>query len=265
MKARKPESQQAGEPAGQGASRARRLAGLLACWLSGLLVVTAAVSLLLHNSSRHAPPVPSPVPSSATAPVEVPIAQLELRSGRLHRVGAANPFSGLMVEHYPDGALRSRSAVTNGLLHGLSQGWHTNGQFQVAEHFKEGVSHGLRTKWYASGAKLSEATIVEGKLHGRFRRWHENGALAEEVPFTDGQSDGVALAYFESGFLKSRSEMGSGQVVTQRFWKDGEQRASPDTVIQAAAALPGGVKPPAFLATALERGLESASRRPGSQ
>ncbi len=72
-----------------------------------------------------------------------------------------------MLEHYADGALRSRSAVTNGLR------------------------LGLRSK---DGAKLSEATIVDGKLHGPFRRWHPNGELAEDVPLKDGHPDGLAKA-----------------------------------------------------------------------
>ena len=72
-----------------------------------------------------------------------------------------------MLEHYADGALRSRSAVTNGLR------------------------LDLRSK---DGAKLSEATIVDGKLHGPFRRWHPNGELAEDVPLKEGHPDGLAKA-----------------------------------------------------------------------
>jgi len=106
---------------------------------------------------------------------------LLLIEGRLRQPGKSNSFSGFMVEQYPDGRLLSRSAITNRLLHGLSQGWYTNGQLEVTEQFKEGVSHGLRTKWYSSGEKQSEANIVEGKLNGAFRRWPENGTLSGEL------------------------------------------------------------------------------------
>ena len=165
-----------------------------------------------------------PATTTATIPeaVDVPRTQLELRSARLYPIGATGLFNGLMVEHYPEGALRSRSAVTNGLLHGLSEGWHTNGQLQVAEHFKQGISHGLRTKWHPGGGKLSEANIVEGQLDGAFRKWYESGVLAEQVEFSRGQPQGSSLAYFPSGFLKARAKLQTGQVVEQQFWKDGE-------------------------------------------
>jgi antitoxin component YwqK of YwqJK toxin-antitoxin module len=171
-------------------------------------------------------PQPSPDPAPDAAVVEVPRSQLELRSARLYQISAANPFNGLMVEHYPDGALRSRSAVTNGLLHGPSQGWHTNGQLQVTEHFKEGVSHGLRTKWHPNGVKHSEASIVDGKLQGGFRKWHDNGTLAEQVEFAAGQPDGLALAYFESGFTKTRVRLKDGKVIEQQSWNDSEHKAT---------------------------------------
>ena len=155
-------------------------------------------------------------------PREVLRSELILRDVRLCRVGDSNAFSGLMIERYFDGALRSRSMIYEGLLHGLSEGWFTNGQLQVTEYFKHGVSHGLRTKWYPSGRKLSEANIVEGQFNGPFRKWHENGVLSERVEFTNSRPVGVSPAYFPSGFLKSRARLEATQVVEQNFWRDGE-------------------------------------------
>ena len=120
--------------------------------------------------------------------------------------------------------LKSRSAVSNGLLHGLSQGWYTNGQQQVEEHFVAGTSHGLRTKWHPNGQKLSEVNILSGKLEGKFRSWHDNGAPAEEVELTHGQPDGLSKAWFPSGFLKSQVTLRNGKVVEKQFYKDGEYR-----------------------------------------
>jgi antitoxin component YwqK of YwqJK toxin-antitoxin module len=148
--------------------------------------------------------------------------ELVLRDGRLYPAGDSNVFSGAMVERYPDGTLRSRSTVLDGLLDGLSEGWFTNGQLQVTEHFQRGISHGRRTKWHRGGGKLSEANIVKGQFDGPFRKWHENGRLSESVQFTNGQPAGISLAYFPSGFLKARARLEAGKVVEQGFWKDGE-------------------------------------------
>ena len=181
------------------------------------LILTALALAILgavwpKRAPRHA----------SEGPREVLRSELILRAGHLCRAGDSNAFSGLMIERYSDGALRSRSMICEGLLHGLSEGWFTNRQLQVTEYFKHGISHGLRTKWYPSGRKLSEANIVDGQLNGPFRKWHENGVLSERVEFTNSRPVGVSLAYFPSGFLKSRARLEATQVVEQNFWRDGE-------------------------------------------
>lgn len=186
------------------------------------LLLAGAVALLAVGALLFFRPSLPPLPVPETALPQYPRAELQLRDGRLHRLAETNAFTGWMVEHYEDGALRSRSALSNGLLHGLSEGWHTNGQLQVTETFREGVSHGLRSKWHPSGSKLSEGQIVDGKFNGVFRKWHENGVLAEQLEFVNGQPAGLSLAYFPSGSLKARVTLKAGQVAEQQFWKDGE-------------------------------------------
>ena len=153
---------------------------------------------------------------------EVHRSELTLSAGRLYRQGETSAFTGWLIEPYPEGARKSRSRIVNGVLHGLSEGWHTNGQLQVREHFRSGVSHGVRERWHLNGSKMSEVTIVEGKLDGTFRRWHENGKLAEEIQIRQGAPDGLSLAYYPSGFLKARARLANGKVLETNSWKDGE-------------------------------------------
>lgn len=188
--------------------------------LVGLLGLCAAG---LTGCSRPEPP----------APPEVPRSSLLLKDGRLHRPAQSAPFTGTVVEYYSPGRLQSRSVVSNGLLHGLSEGWHTNGVRQVAEHFVNGVSEGLRVKWYPGGAKLSEAAIAGGKLNGTFRRWHENGRLAEQIELRDDQPHGESVAYYPSGCVKARVRLERGQPVATETFKDGEVPGPP--VLTAAA------------------------------
>ena len=184
----------------------RRLAGLLV--MGGL-----AVLFLL----RWQPEPPAPAP-----PSEVPRDYLTLREGRLYRAAQSAPFAGFMLERHPDGALKSRSAISNGVLHGVSEGWHTNGNLQVREHFTASLSHGLRTKWHANGATQSTAEIVSGKLHGTFRRWNETGTLAEELELRAAVPHGLAKAYYPSGRLKTTVRLQDGKAVEQTSWKDSE-------------------------------------------
>jgi hypothetical protein len=140
--------------------------------------------------------------------------------------GETNRFTGILLDYYPDGTLESRSAVSNGLLQGLSEGWYTNRQLQVREYYRTNVSDGPRTKWYPDGHKQSEATVVLGKVQGTFRRWYENGRLAEEIPMRDGKIEGLGRTYYESGFLKSEVTIHDGKAVQANSWPDGERAGS---------------------------------------
>ena len=171
-------------------------------------------------------------PEPAALP-EVPRSSLVLKAGRLHRPAQSAPFTGTVIEYFAPGRLQSRSVISNGLLHGLSEGWHTNGIRQVAEPFVHGVSAGVRLKWYPNGAKQSEAVIVNGKLNGIFRRWHENGQLAEQIELRDDQPAGLSMAYYPSGCLKVRARVENGKVFDKETFADGEVKTPP--VVTAAA------------------------------
>lgn len=165
-------------------------------------------------------------PSVVVAP-EVLRRDLALREGRWFRSGETNPFSGWMADYYPNGARLFRAGVSNGLLQGLSEGWHTNGQMQIREFYKASVADGLREKWYENGQRKSEATVTQGKLEGPFRSWHENGQLAEKIELKVGQPEGTAWAYFPSGFLKAKTTARDGQVLGRQSWNDGQRKSAP--------------------------------------
>lgn len=132
----------------------------------------------------------------------------------------SQPFTGLLLDDYKTGVLKSRTSIKDGELHGLSEAWHANGQLQVTEFFEKGVSHGLRTKWNEDGTKLSEGTIVQGEFQGLFRKWHPNGQLSQEINMVDGKAHGISRSWYESGALKSKVVMENGDVKEQEFFED---------------------------------------------
>jgi antitoxin component YwqK of YwqJK toxin-antitoxin module len=160
-------------------------------------------------------------PLAKEAPSEL-VSRLSNREGRLYALESAIPFTGWMVDYFPDSTLKSKSWVSNGLLEGVSEGWHTNGVMQIREHFVAGVSEGAVTKWYSDGGKQSEGTANRGKLEGAFVRWHSNGVKSEEVTLVDGKAEGVSRAWFPSGNLKAEVVIKSGEVISKNYWKDGE-------------------------------------------
>ena len=168
---------------------------------------------------------------------ETPLHDLVQHDGRWYPPGQTNPFTGLMVDRDPNGALLSRCQVSNGLLNGVSECWYTNGQIQAREYFKDGVSNGQRQKWHENGRLLSQAQIAQGKVTGTFRSWHDNGQLSEQIEMKLGKADGIAWAYYPSGFIKAETTVRDGQVLDRKSWNDGERAAS--------APPPRSISPPA--------------------
>jgi antitoxin component YwqK of YwqJK toxin-antitoxin module len=164
---------------------------------------------------------------------EVELADLESRDGRLFKKESKLPFSGRVLSHDSSGVLRSSAGVQDGVLHGLSEGWFTNGVLQVRERFVHGVSNGSRTKWREDGSVVSETAIVQGLIEGRFSRWHTNGVLAEEAFFKKGVPTGEARMWHADGTLASWCRLEDGKVADSRRWEPGECREWPATVAKA--------------------------------
>ncbi len=180
-----------------------------------------------------------PVRHPAVSLPEVARAELLLRNGHWYWRGGTNLFTGYMLQFYPNGARLSRSAISGGLLNGLSEAWYTNGQLQVQEDFKNGISNGLRRKWYENGKRLSQASILEGKVVGVFRRWYKSGQLAEQIPMKAGEPDGIAYEFYGSGFLKAKTRVRGGRVLQRKTWKDGQRQAPADILSPSESASVG--------------------------
>jgi hypothetical protein len=154
-----------------------------------------------------------PWPRESIPAEQVPRNQLVLQQGRLMKTSQTNAFTGLMVEFYPDGSLQSRSSVSNGLLHGVSEGWHTNGVLAIREVFVEGKSHGIRSKWDATSHRIAETTISRGQIHGSHREWHPNGQPALEMSMVEGKAQGTARKWNPEGVLMGQWSLSNGVVI----------------------------------------------------
>ena len=185
-------------------------------WLMLVVTVSLGIFLVLKRGSAPREGIQPPLERSRN--------DLVLRDGRLF--DGEMPFTGLVLEHYDGGALKSCSTVVNGLLEGLSEGRHTNGALQVTEYFVRGVAQGTRTKYHPNGNKLSTATIVDGKIQGHYERWYDDGTQAEQIRLTNGIAHGESFAFYPDGSLKARVHLDQGTVIEQKFFQPGEVRAT---------------------------------------
>lgn len=186
-----------------------------------LAMLGLALVVGLVESSRNALDTAE---SSASAPLSMARFRLENKAGQFFRPGSTVTFTGWITDHTPDGKVRLKTAVLDGRLHGLSEGWTTNGTLELRESFHRGLPHGLRMTWHANGQKRSEGRILFGLQQGVYRQWTETGALMAEADFKDGKPHGLSRAWHPSGCLKAEALMNHGEVVTRHFYPDGAQR-----------------------------------------
>ena len=100
------------------------LAALAVCALVGILIFQRPPAIQL-------PPA---------KPLETLRHDLVQSNGLWYRNGETKPFNGLMADYNTNGARLALCCISNGMANGLCETWYTNGQIQVRENFKDGVS-----------------------------------------------------------------------------------------------------------------------------
>lgn len=183
-------------------------------------MLAVAAAILVQQSRKHLEEAEALVPGTISINRE----QLRIRSGQFYSPDSTTPFTGWMLDHYPGGELSLRSAVINGRLHGLSEGWFTNGVRQLREAFHSGIPEGPRTTWHPNGRKRSEGTLRAGLQQGTYRQWDEQGQQIVAAEFLDGKAHGISLAWHASGFLKAEALMNHGEIEVRRAYPDQTQQ-----------------------------------------
>lgn len=194
------------------------------------VAVTLVVVVLTFGAVREVLLRRSKSVGSTTVTETVSRDLLEQRDGRFFRRGTSNTFNGWITDHFENGEVRLRSAVVDGRLHGISEGWSTNGVRNLEEDFLDGRPHGRRTTWHANGQKRSEGQLVMGQQDGLYRLWNEDGTLSTEASFAMGKPHGTSRIWYSSGFLKSEVVMDQGTLLSRQDFQDGER---PGTAILA--------------------------------
>ncbi len=192
--------------------------GWIARWglalLAGL-VVAGGWAWILHD--RH----------SRASIRELPRNELELRDGILYAANETAAFSGRIFEDYRPGRRKLEIGIQNGRADGLTRGWYENGQMEVEETFRNGVSNGPRTRWHANGTRKSLAQIVSGEVVGEFLEWHENAQLATRMTVRGGKPSGLAEAWYPGGALRSRTEFKNGEMIGRKEFPDAANAPNP--------------------------------------
>ncbi|MBT3667708.1 MAG: hypothetical protein HN548_09545 [Opitutae bacterium] len=102
------------------------------------------------------------------------------KNGRLYRKDVWDePFTGTVVERFPDGSVSLETSYYRGLPHGQQNRNFESGQLALQANFDQGVLVGVKSRWWPTGILREEAYWSEGKYIGR-RLWDQTGRLMKE-------------------------------------------------------------------------------------
>jgi len=121
--------------------------------------------------------------------------------GRLHH--EAGLFSGYLVEYYPGGTLKTKSAYSDGLLESVSYGYYSTGEVMYVRPYVKGEKHGRHTGYYRDGSLKFLYHFAEGRSVGNHREWYHGGLLAQDLNYLDGQPFGPQKMWRPDGKIRS--------------------------------------------------------------
>ena len=118
------------------------------------------------------------------------------RDGLIYEIIAEEtPFTGVVLDRYPNGKKKSVANYINGKREGLYTVWHLNGQKASEQNYINGMEEGVGTAWYETGQKRMEGNFANGKKEGLSTEWYKNGQKRMEGNFKNGKKEGLWTAY----------------------------------------------------------------------
>jgi antitoxin component YwqK of YwqJK toxin-antitoxin module len=104
---------------------------------------------------------------------EITTLQLQERNGLFYKENSETPYTGLLVEYYPNGQKEKEGTYKDGKPEGPATSWYESGQKQMEGTYKDGKRDGLST-WYENGQKKREGTYKDGEVIDS-KSWDKNG------------------------------------------------------------------------------------------
>ncbi|MFP6892972.1 MAG: hypothetical protein VCA18_04425 [Opitutales bacterium] len=128
------------EPTGDFPAERSSLPPIVWWIVAGIAVITFITFIFFLPSQCGLENIETPSPA-VTDPNEQPVAdqetELELRKDQLwYKIGAEKAFTGAAVEMHPNGKMKSRTLMKDGISFGLIEEWDVNGSV-VGTKFKD--------------------------------------------------------------------------------------------------------------------------------
>jgi antitoxin component YwqK of YwqJK toxin-antitoxin module len=120
---------------------------------------------------------------------EVPSDQVVERQGINYEINSDTPFSGTLVNYHTNGQLQTRENFKNGKRDGLKESYSQNGQLDYIEHYKDGKKDGLSESYYFDKGQLElRSNYIDGKLDGPYESYFIGGQPLIKSNYKDGRN-----------------------------------------------------------------------------
>lgn len=97
-------------------------------------------------------------------------------------------FTGVAVEYYPEGGLRSEVPIFEGRHHGIVREWYPDGQMESEDSYHRGGLSGTCKLWHRNG-RLAQEGIYERGICLERKQWDPQGYLVDEYRLLPNPND----------------------------------------------------------------------------
>lgn len=109
------------------------------------------------------------------------------------------PFTGVIYVLSKNGSVEAEDEYRDGLLWGLSRGWHPSGQLAFEFHNEAGLRTGMGREWHENG-RLASETLYEFGLKKARKGWDLRGTLVEDYQLKESDPDYKTLLIYRRAY-----------------------------------------------------------------
>lgn len=124
------------------------------------------------------------------------------------------PYSGFIVSYYPDGSLKEKFGLLNGVKQNEFMRWHPDGHLKNLTHYHQGKLHGEKKIWSADSVHvlIAHFNFQQGHAHGEQKKWYPSGELFKKLNMNNGKEEGIQQAYRKNGVIYANYEAREGRI-----------------------------------------------------
>jgi antitoxin component YwqK of YwqJK toxin-antitoxin module len=128
------------------------------------------------------------------------------------------PYTGMLVDMYPNKKHKFETYYKNGLKDGKSTEYFSSGSKQFEGSFVAGETDGKQTYWYENGKVKEITNFVNSKRSGSCKKYFENGQVQLDENYAEGVLDGMKSEWYENGTKRKEVKYFLGNISKYVEW-----------------------------------------------